>query len=266
MSLSVIHLSDIHIKGTDDLILKKIDKLKAACVSSLPSNGDVVIAISGDIAFSGTKQQYSLAKELIDNIASYIAEQKTSKVYVVCVPGNHDCDFSRESSVRNVLIDSARSSTIDLDYYNNVTNVQAEYRKFAENYGINSDNILPRIEITSGGSSILFLLANSAWMSVLKETPGKIIIPSHLYESVSPEDYNAVFYIFHHPINWLDPDLKKSFVDHVRQNADFVLIGHEHARDSYEKSGNAFSVYCSQGKELQLQELPQSSGSLLRKT
>lgn len=251
MSLSVIHFSDIHIKGADDVILKRIDELKSASVSSLPNNGDVVIAISGDIAFSGTEQQYSLAKGLIDSISCYIAEQKTSKVYVVCVPGNHDCDFSEESSIRTVLIDSARSSTIDLDYYNNVTKVQIEYRRFAENYGINSDNVLPRIEISSGESSILFLLANTAWMSVLKETPGKIIMPSHLYESISPEVYNAVFYIFHHPINWLDPDLKKSFVDHVRQNADFVLIGHEHARDSYEKFGNSFSVYCSHGKELQ---------------
>ena len=160
MSLSVIHFSDIHIKGADDVILKRIDELKSACVSSLPNNGDVVIAISGDIAFSGTEQQYSLAKGLIDSISCYIAEQKTSKVYVVCVPGNHDCDFSEESSIRPVLIDSARSSTIDLDYYNNVTQVQIEYRRFAENYGINSDNVLPRIEISSGESSILFLLAN----------------------------------------------------------------------------------------------------------
>ncbi len=90
MSLSVIHFSDIHIKGADDVILKRIDKLKSACVSSLPNNGDVVIAISGDIAFSGTEQQYSLAKGLIDSISCYIAEQKTSKVYVVCVPGNHE--------------------------------------------------------------------------------------------------------------------------------------------------------------------------------
>lgn len=62
MSLSVIHFSDIHIKGTDDVILQRIDKLKAACVSALPSNGDVVIAVSGDIAFSGKKEEYALAK------------------------------------------------------------------------------------------------------------------------------------------------------------------------------------------------------------
>ena len=53
MSLSIIHLSDIHISGHDDTILMKKDKLASACASSLPSNGDVVLAITGDIAYSG---------------------------------------------------------------------------------------------------------------------------------------------------------------------------------------------------------------------
>ncbi len=251
MNFSVIHLSDIHIKGPDDEILNRINELKSACVSSLPSRGVVVIAISGDIAFAGQKQQYELASRLIDSVSEYISDQKESKVYVACVPGNHDCDFSKESAVRNVLIESVRSSHIDLEYYNNVNSVQSEYRRFAAEYRINTDSILPYVEIPFGDSSILFLLANTAWMSVREETPGRIIIPCHLYEDVTPEAYKAVFYMFHHPANWFDPDLKKCFVEHVRQNADILLVGHEHARDSYEKIGNSFSVFCNHGKELQ---------------
>ena len=83
MSLSVIHLSDIHIKNKNDLILKRIDQLKSACTSSLPSNGTVVIVITGDIAFSGKKDQYELAKAMLDEIVNYIVEQKNSEVQVV---------------------------------------------------------------------------------------------------------------------------------------------------------------------------------------
>ena len=251
MSLSVIHLSDIHITGADDLIFHRVKELESACVSSLPNNGDVVIAISGDIAYSGKKEQYDLAKCFFDSIARYISEQKASNVHVVCVPGNHDCNFTNESSVRNVLINSVRNSDIDKEYYYNATTVQTEYRDFSTNFGINCDDILPRSEITCGDSSVLFLMANSAWMSTINESPGRIIMPCHLYECVSPEKYKVVFYIIHHPNNWLDPDFKKDFMDHVRQNADIVLLGHEHARDSYEKIGNSFTVYCSHGKELQ---------------
>ncbi len=251
MSFSIIHFSDIHLKGEEDFQIDKIDKLKAACVSSLPSNGEVAIVISGDIAFSGKKQQYLAAQEMLNTVTNYITEQKRSKVYVICAPGNHDCDFPENSSVRNTLIEAVRTSNINAEYYNNVAAVQCEYRSFAATFGINVDAILPRVEISCGDYRILFLLANTAWMSTLQETPGKIIMPTQLFEQVFPGDYNAVIYIFHHPLNWLDPDMKKSFVDHIRHNADMVLMGHEHVRDSYEKVGNAFSVFCNHGKELQ---------------
>lgn len=251
MSLTVIHFSDIHIKTADDVILKRVKELKTACVSSLPSNGDVILSISGDIAFSGSKQQFELAKKLIDEVTEYISEQKKSRVYVAIVPGNHDCDFSTETSIRKTLIASVHQSNIDLDYYRNVASVQNEYQNFAKSYGIDIDTVLPRIEIKCGDFSVLFVMVNSAWMSVLHENPGNLIIPCHLYEKVSPEKYKIVFYMFHHPLSWLNPDLKKQFVEHIRQNADMILLGHEHERDSYNKMGATFSVYCSHGKELQ---------------
>lgn len=263
MSLTVIHFSDIHIKTADDVILKRVRELKTACVSSLPSNGDVIISISGDIAFSGSKQQYNLAKNLIDEIVEYIFTQKGSRVYVAMVPGNHDCDFSSETSVRKTLIDSVHPSKIDLNYYSNVAGVQDEYQEFAKSYGIATDTVLPRLEIKCGDYSVLFTMVNSAWMSILNEKPGKLIIPCHLYEEVSPEKYKVVFYMFHHPISWLNPDLKRQFVDHVRQNADIILLGHEHERDSYNKIGATFSVYCSHGKELQNNDSGESAFTVI---
>lgn len=251
MSISVIHFSDIHIKGIDDVILHRIDKLKAACVSALPSNGDVVIAVSGDIAFSGKKEEYALAKSLFEPIINYIANQRKSKVYFVCVPGNHDCDFSTESSVRKALISSAGSAEIDATYYNSVSAVQKEYFNFAEQYDFDMSSALNYKVITTGNKQVLFLLANTAWMSNLKETPGRILMPTQLFPQIDSMDYAAVFYMFHHPENWLNPDYKKDFIDHIRKNADMILVGHEHARDSYQKIGNSFSVFCNHAKELQ---------------
>lgn len=61
MSFSVIHFSDIHIQTASDLILNRVDRIKQACVSALPGEGIVAIAISGDIAYSGKDGQYALA-------------------------------------------------------------------------------------------------------------------------------------------------------------------------------------------------------------
>ena len=251
MSLSIIHLSDIHINNGNDAIFKKINELQLACVSSLPSNGVVVVIVSGDIAYSGKDEQYSLAKRMLDNLSEYISAQKSSTVHVICVPGNHDCDFTTESSIRKALIPQIHSDSIDTDFYNTVLSVQKSYYSFAESLGIDMSLILPRLEVSFDDHKALFLLVNSAWMSTLHETPGKNVMPYHLYEEVSLDNYAAVICVFHHPINWLNPDFKRGFIEFVRQNSDIILSGHEHELDRYEKSSNYFSFFCSQGKELQ---------------
>lgn len=252
MSLSVIHFSDIHINNDRDSIFNKVGKLKAACVSSLPSNGSVIIAISGDIAYSGKKEQYDLAKNMLTEIAEYIKQEKNSDVNILFVPGNHDCDFeSTSSEVRNALIQSAKQSNIDREYYNVVNSVQQEYNNLATYYDIDSSQCLPTKEVSVGNNKVLFLLMNTSWMSVLKENPGKIIMPTSLFPTVKLDEYKVVFCMYHHPDGWLNPDYKRGFVDYVRTNADMILVGHEHERDSYKTEGTSFSVFCNHGKELQ---------------
>ena len=252
MSLSVIHISDIHINNESDSIFSKVEKLKTACVSSLPSNGAVIIAISGDIAFSGKKEQYDLAKNMFKEIAEYIKQEKNSDVNIFFVPGNHDCDFGKGTSgVRNTLIESAKQSNIDEDYYNIVKSVQKEYDDFANSYDIDISQCIPTKEVRIGDNKVLFLLMNTAWMSILEENPGKIIMPTNLFPNIKSDEYKVVFCMYHHPDGWLNPDKKREFVDYIRASADMILVGHEHDRDSYKTEGASFSVFCNHGKELQ---------------
>ena len=263
MSLSIIHLSDIHISGHDDPILMKKDKLASACASALPSNGDVVLAITGDIAYSGKKQQYDLANELINDIAEFIEKEKNSKVHFMCVPGNHDCDFDRETTTREVLIKSVHQSKLDDDFYKNVTVVQQSYFEFAKPHGINTDMYLPRSEIEVDGSKCLFVMANTSWMSNICEMPGKIVMPTEHFEDISPENYRVVVFLFHHPINWMNPDHKTDFINYIRSKADIVLMGHEHNRDNYNKGWDNFSLYIDKGKELQNSDDDESAFSVI---
>ena len=60
---------------------------------------------------------------MFKEIAEYIKQEKNSDVNIFFVPGNHDCDFGKGTSgVRNTLIESAKQSNIDEDYYKNVIN------------------------------------------------------------------------------------------------------------------------------------------------
>ena len=52
----------------------------------------------------------------LSDITKHIQNEKNSKVDVFCVPGNHDCHFSENSSVRKTLIDKLTPENIDDDY------------------------------------------------------------------------------------------------------------------------------------------------------
>ena len=265
MSLSVIHLSDIHIENKNDEILKRLDKIKDACISVLPHNSTVLIIVSGDIANKGKAEQYVIAKQFFDELKSYIENNNNSKVILVFTPGNHDCDFELDSSVRKVLIDSVKNKNIDQDVYSNIVCVQAPYFNFVNKYNnYDLNKIINTIEFEINNEKILVISANTAWMSKCHENPGEIVMPENLLnkENIELNNYSYIFYVFHHPTNWLYPDKKKSFIKHLRESADFIFLGHEHERDSYLKTNENFSIIFSHGKELQNREYFSSSFSV----
>ena len=127
MSLSIIHLSDIHIKSDKDLVLCRISELKRACASVIAPGNDVLLLISGDIAFSGQEQQYELAFSLINELAEYLVQQRNVSMHYAFVPGNHDCDFSTASSFRGTLMSGVATTQVDAAYYDEVAKVQKNY-------------------------------------------------------------------------------------------------------------------------------------------
>ncbi len=265
MSLSLIHISDIHIEDSDDLIFSRVEKIKSACVSVLPHNETVLIVVSGDIANKGKKEQYSLAKIFFDDLIDSIKEKTNSTVFIVFAPGNHDCELIPESSVRNLLISNIKNTCIDQELFSNVVNVQKNYFEFVNQYGkYDLEKVVNKRIIEIGGNSFLVVVVNTAWMSVLHENPGNIIIPNNMLseESIESNDFKFVFYVFHHPTNWLNPDRKREFVNHIRETTDFLLVGHEHERDSYSTIGDSFSFLTSHGKELQDRESSSSAFSV----
>lgn len=265
MSFCVIHLSDIHLCTEDDIILSRSKCLAKACSSVIPTDANVVIAISGDIAFSGLESQYSFAKRLISEIIEYLKKEKNADIDVLLVPGNHDCDFSSgNQSVREALLKSV-TPDIDEEYYSLISNVQNNYYDFASNYGIDTSDCVSTKAIQTMNGEVLFVLVNTSWMSVLKEKMDTIIIPNRNHKLISSNDYKAVFFLLHHPTNWLKSDYKDDFVNYVRKNADVVLVGHEHIKDQYQKEGEKYSVLCNHGKELQNTKDEHSSAfSILR--
>ena len=76
MTAVVLHLSDIHIKSDKDWILDKGSRIAACLYKSLPDASVVFIIVSGDIAYSGTADQYTAAESFLRNIRSAIEAEK----------------------------------------------------------------------------------------------------------------------------------------------------------------------------------------------
>lgn len=263
MGLSVIHFSDIHIKSSDDLIMKRIEQIRAACASVIVPGNDVLLLISGDIAFSGKVDQYNCAYALLDSIGNYLREQRNATIHYSFVPGNHDCDFDASNSIRDALLSGVSSTKVNMEYYGQVSNVQSNYRDFAATYGLEETDLVYKSELSVDGNRIAILQFNTAWMSVLDETPGRIIMPSDLLCDIDPSEYKAVFSVLHHPINWLNPDYKEKFSTYIRTVTDLAFVGHEHQRDSFAMSAGKWCFSEIHAKELQDSNSKNSAFSVL---
>jgi len=259
MGLSVIHLSDIHIKSEQDAIFSKQDEMINACVNVVSNKDSVVIVISGDIAFSGQEAQYALATDLFNKLSSKLSEKGIRNIDKVYVPGNHDCDFGMKSSVRDILIKSMNCDKVDIEIYGNLISAQENYFAFAKSERY-SDEMIQLQEVFFDGHKYGFILINTAWMSQLHEEYGKIVIPKSFMKEVNLSEYEILFGVFHHPSNWLHEACRNDFLEYINSTCDIVFVGHEHRRTGYEMLSEESSVRFYKAKEFQNSENSEDSG------
>ena len=77
MRILVLHLSDLHIKNDGNPILTRAKEIVNA-VKNMDYNVEVAfIFFTGDIAFSGTPDQYEAALKFLDELQASIGEHLT---------------------------------------------------------------------------------------------------------------------------------------------------------------------------------------------
>lgn len=259
MDLYIIHLTDIHIINDDDFILSKADHLAQRCLSDIQCPADIIIAVTGDLAFAGKEHQYQLFYQFINEIKERLqSTEGVHSVNIFTVPGNHDCDFDQETGVRKTLrqtISYRNTNGFDFDCVSQITNeVQSTYLKFSEEFfnGLSSDNSLFKcntIETEQGKVAVLHY--NTAWYSARHEEAGHLCMPVDLLPSTDISSFDFVIALMHHPLYWLHPDNKAEFEKSLRSTVDLVLCGHEHFSDEVLQKGGGWSYQILEGQELQ---------------
>ena len=245
MKVAILHLSDLHIgKENCQWLLKRAEQIVPAVWNDFSDCGKIMIVVSGDIANAGTEEEYGYAKEFFRTLLRAFASRgmvnRELENKIICVPGNHDCNYDKEDgAVRQLLLGSLRTNaaSIDNSVYKIVSAVQAEYAAFAKEIMIENEfalGINNNIPIKVGDKTILFRLYNTSWMCVRKDEQNSLVIPLDLVPK-EHQDADFVVSVFHHYYSWMTQGCNndnKRFNKYIQQTSNLALYGHEHTPSS----------------------------------
>jgi len=137
LNISILQLSDIHFKKENNSILKKKEKIFDAIKNEIDNSKYLFIVFTGDIAFSGQACEYYEAELFIESLKELIENyNRDIKIEFIFTPGNHDCDFSKNKDVRNLIIDNIiiDPKKITSELIDTCVSVQEEYLEFIKKY------------------------------------------------------------------------------------------------------------------------------------
>ncbi|NDL64271.1 STAND family AAA ATPase [Acerihabitans arboris] len=234
-----VNLSDIHIKNTSkNNVLEKLNVFVFTLKSLKEMGGfeKIILLVSGDLAFSGSKEEYDLLVPIFEELA-------TCYDLIMC-PGNHDHNFSsyKSSVTRNTLIkidpELQDEESIDI-----ITKGMKDYFEFESNFEtlkvINSTPLSKQFEIKSGEGMYLISTLNTAWCSQIHEHGGDICFPQKFIPKTNKKTNGILF--FHHPLSWFSPDNQKAIRNIIREEYAIILTGHEHLKDEFTVKGESNS-------------------------
>ena len=268
MKLTILHLSDIHIRNSGDFVLTRAKNISESMYKYRSSADSILLLLSGDVAFSGKEDEYILAEKFINEIVSNISGETKRPVHIIVVPGNHDCNFDDHSSVRNAVLTNLANlneDSIDDDIIKECLSVQKNFIDFRDRISTicntGNDLLWSQYVIEVNDKTILIDCLNMAWMSQINECQGTINFPLKRYKDRANSDEDLRIIAFHHPVNWLKQGTYQSLRTFLRTIGDLIVTGHEHtqATSVVDDAVNSQSVYV-EGAALQPDKQGLSSG------
>jgi len=243
MPFTFVHVSDIHFgqekAETDEVIYNddardQLIQDASDLVKKHASGQAAGVIVTGDIAYSGRRDEYTRAAEWLDRLTASIGCKNTA---VQVVPGNHDIDLKAISSGCKWMLEEIDKDGIpklnnfllnDLDrevLYGRFTG----YRPFAEGYNCPLDRTGKYASYKSfemaPGRTLRFIGLNSALVCSGKDSEGHLLLGArqHVLPRTPGEE---LVVLSHHPLHWFrdSADAKR----YIESRARVFITGHEH--------------------------------------
>ncbi|HLP60976.1 MAG TPA: metallophosphoesterase, partial [Candidatus Deferrimicrobium sp.] len=238
--ITILHLSDIHFKkkkDEDNKIFRQTvqERLMEAMTTHLGQHGNPdFVVITGDIAFSGKKEEYDEAFTFLKGLKAVLP----GETEFLAVPGNHDVDreqidefFSLQKHiVLENLTDKFLENEKKVKHYINVK-VKA-YRGFIHQlnpglYQLKEDYFWVK---NYKEKNVAFLGLNSAWACEGDHDRFNIALgPAQLSKALGQADKctNKILLMHHPPFDWLK-DMETGRPE-LFKNSRLLLHGHTHS-------------------------------------
>ncbi len=245
MKIIFLHLSDLHLQSDSDPILTRADKI-AEAIGSVDAIFDAcVVAVTGDIAYSGKGSEFELAVLFFDDLHGALTRRYPGKEFKFAfVPGNHDSDFSLDVLPRDLSLEALRRKLSDTQMGDKTLDallkVQSEFFRFASRwmkFDRDKSWLFHEELVSFDGVQVAVVCYNTACSSQLPEQQGKLFFPTHLANpgAAISRPASMTVALVHHPYNWLEPVSGLALRAQLDRIADLVLTGHQHVESSYSK-------------------------------
>lgn len=240
-----LHLSDFHFRESQawsqDYVLSSL--IKGIRDNHSGDNKPDLLFITGDVAFSGKPQEYSLAEDFIRELqkATGLSTNRTC-----IIPGNHDIDRNRQTDTlvgaRQRLISPTEVDRFfsDTDRCETLFKRQAAFREFANRIappdkgGYSTISFVHTRSIKVGPLQVRVLLLDSSWLSDGGPSDiGNVLVGERqvIDASVESADPALTFALVHHPLAWLRDFEQVAVENRLIQNVHIMLRGHVHSAD-----------------------------------
>lgn len=238
-----VHLSDIHfgqersgnLPVHEDVRAQLIRDSRQVAQEIGQANG---ILITGDMAFSGKREEYQRGGEWLDELISAVGCGERA---VGVVPGNHDVDVEKigitgrwaHQELRNAKPEAVDSILEEIAQSDEVTNPLlpkfGAYREFAARYECDFESAqrpswvkeyhFPQPNI------LKFLGLNTVQVSDLTDDMGRMVLGNTQYIIGGDDDYCEYIVLMHHPLSWLKD---RHRAEQYLRRARVIMVGHEH--------------------------------------
>lgn len=243
MDFCLIHLSDFHLRTSDQL---KTDKVLRSLNVDLKQRLESLdlpnphIALSGDLAFGGREEEYSIVDGFVSNLADNVHARSMS----FC-GGNHDVNWSLlnplGTELMNVMVEDWQGGKgktearvgVDTDR-ELLTAGMGPYYAFLEGHGIHSSpDLFYTKQLTVSNLKLNIISLNSAYLFSRKYNyHGYVGLRqmTRAEEQFSRErspSFNIT--LVHHPIEAIVPTAQEETRQHLFSWSDVILSGHTHS-------------------------------------